>query len=163
MFPQAFPLACDKHTGHIKHLHAATIALNARGSGYPALGLNLSYSNLLRCAETQYWLYAGTPNDKVQLVLCRVRVLCPKLKDLNGIKSEQQALQLIKQQGNSELGFLQFFNLHRMEPAIQQLVWSKQLAAAAAQLLSVQRLRLYQVMHWHSQQHMPVFPLTFRA
>eukprot|EP00879_Flechtneria_rotunda_P030626 GHRR01033285.1.p1 GENE.GHRR01033285.1~~GHRR01033285.1.p1 ORF type:complete len:277 (+),score=84.27 GHRR01033285.1:143-973(+) len=73
-----------------------------------------------------------------------VRVLCPKLKDLNGIKSEQQALQLIKQQGNSELGFLQFFNLHRMEPAIQQLVWSKQLAAAAAQLLSVQRLRLYQ-------------------
>jgi hypothetical protein len=50
---------------------------------------------------------------------CRVRVLCPDCQDhLGSIHSEAQALALIQQHGSSELGFLQFFNLHRTQPLI---------------------------------------------
>ncbi|KAF6256823.1 hypothetical protein COO60DRAFT_1640423 [Scenedesmus sp. NREL 46B-D3] len=63
---------------------------------------------------------------------------------LGSISSEAQALELIRQHGSSELGFLQFFNLHRTQPMIAELVRSQQLAATAAQLLGVKRLRLYQ-------------------
>lgn len=77
---------------------------------------------------------------------CRVRVLCPDCQDqLGSIRSEAQALALIQQHGSSELGFLQFFNLHRSKGLIAELVRSKQLAATAAQLLAAKKLRLYQV------------------
>lgn len=64
---------------------------------------------------------------------------------LDSITSPQQALQLIASHGSSELGFLQFFNLHRSQPAISQLVRDPQLAGTAAQLLGARRVRLYQV------------------
>lgn len=78
---------------------------------------------------------------------CRVRVLCPPevTKDLDRITTPQQALQLIASHGSSDLGFLQFFNLHRTQPAVDLLVRSKQLAGTAAQLLGARKLRLYQV------------------
>lgn len=43
-----------------------------------------------------------------------------------------------------QLGFLQFFNLHRSQAAIAQLVRHPALAGTAAQLLGAKRLRLYQ-------------------
>lgn len=46
-------------------------------------------------------------------------MLCPACKaQLGSISSEAQALELIRQHGSSELGFLQFFNLHRTQPMI---------------------------------------------
>jgi hypothetical protein len=77
-------------------------------------------------------------------------VLCPPkvVSRLDSITSPQQALQLIASHGSSELGFLQFFNLHRSQPAISQLVRDPQLAGTAAQLLDARRVRLYQVCGW---------------
>lgn len=81
--------------------------------------------------------------------IARVRVLCPpevgSSSRLDNITSPQQALQLIASHGSSELGFLQFFNLHRSQPAISQLVRDPQLAGTAVQLLGARRIRLYQV------------------
>eukprot|EP00775_Hariotina_reticulata_P001462 gene1462-1804_t len=74
----------------------------------------------------------------------RVRVLCPGWEDLNSIKSEQQAMRVIQQQGNSQLGFLQFFNLHRSHATVAALVRDRQLCATAAALLGAKKLRLYQ-------------------
>eukprot|EP00882_Tetradesmus_deserticola_P014664 GHRQ01015602.1.p1 GENE.GHRQ01015602.1~~GHRQ01015602.1.p1 ORF type:complete len:266 (+),score=78.70 GHRQ01015602.1:189-986(+) len=75
----------------------------------------------------------------------RVRVLCPGHKSQPGsITSAEQAQELIQQHGSSQLGFLQFFNLHRTQTIIAELVRSQQLAATAAQLLGVKKLRLYQ-------------------
>lgn len=54
-------------------------------------------------------------------------------------------MQLIQQQGDSDLGFLQFFNLHRNQHVVHQLVHHPQLTATAAQLLGANRVRLYQV------------------
>jgi hypothetical protein len=46
-------------------------------------------------------------------------VLCPDCREqLGSISSEAQALRLIQQHGSSELGFLQFFNLHRTQALI---------------------------------------------
>jgi hypothetical protein len=54
-----------------------------------------------------------------------VRVLCPDCQEqLGSISSEAQAMALIQQHGSSELGFLQFFNLHRT----QQLIAGEQLS-----------------------------------
>jgi hypothetical protein len=64
---------------------------------------------------------------------------------LNSIKSEQQALAIIQEQSSSQLGFLQFFNLHRTHQAIAALVRDRQLCATAAALLGAKKLRLYQV------------------
>ena len=44
-----------------------------------------------------------------------------------------------------EVGFLQFINLHQDFPGIDDFVRSERLAAAAAGLLGVERVRLYQV------------------
>lgn len=76
---------------------------------------------------------------------CRVRVLCPDFKGLTSLQTAEQALQVIQQQGNSDLGFLQFFNLHRSHTVVADLVQDSQLPKIAAQLLGVRRLRLYQV------------------
>jgi hypothetical protein len=80
-------------------------------------------------------------------LLCRVRVLCqPEIGSrLDSITTPQQALELLASHGSSELGFLQFFNLHRSQPDIQQLVRDPRLAGTAAQLLAARRVRLYQV------------------
>eukprot|EP00882_Tetradesmus_deserticola_P014487 GHRQ01015407.1.p1 GENE.GHRQ01015407.1~~GHRQ01015407.1.p1 ORF type:complete len:214 (+),score=40.74 GHRQ01015407.1:192-833(+) len=49
----------------------------------------------------------------------RVRVLCPGHKSQPGsITSAEQAQELIQQHGSSQLGFLQFFNLHRTQTII---------------------------------------------
>lgn len=79
--------------------------------------------------------------------LHRVRVLCPPevSSRQDSITSPQQALQLIASHGSSELGFLQFFNLHRTQELINQLVRDRRLTATAAQLLGCSKLRLYQV------------------
>lgn len=74
-------------------------------------------------------------------------MLCPPniSTKLDSITTPQQALQLIALHGSSELGFLQFFNLHRTQPVIDQLVRDRQLAGTAAQLLGARKVRLYQV------------------
>lgn len=84
---------------------------------------------------------------RVLSLLCRVRVLCPPEigSKLDSITTPQQALELLASHGSSELGFLQFFNLHRSQPDIQQLVRDPMLAGTAAQLLAARRVRLYQV------------------
>lgn len=84
-------------------------------------------------------------SPQLALLHCRVRVLCPDHQDLDSIKSPKQALQLIQRQGNCDLGFLQFFNLHRTNAALASLVQNRHLTETAAQLLGVRRLRLYQV------------------
>ncbi len=44
-----------------------------------------------------------------------------------------------------QVGFLQFFNLHRVDAQVQAVATSKRLASAAAQLLGAKHVRLYQV------------------
>jgi hypothetical protein len=80
-------------------------------------------------------------------LLRRVRVLCPPEigSRLDNISTPQQALELLASHSSSDLGFLQFFNLHRSQPDIQQLVRDPCLAGTAAQLLVARRVRLYQV------------------
>lgn len=74
-------------------------------------------------------------------------MLCPPevTASLDAVTTMQQALHLISAHGSNELGFLQFFNLHRSQPVIDALVRDRQLTATAAQLLGVKKLRLYQV------------------
>ncbi|KAF8057287.1 hypothetical protein HT031_006095 [Scenedesmus sp. PABB004] len=73
----------------------------------------------------------------------RVRVLCPEHPAPGAIATEAEAERLIDASAH-ELGFLQFFNLHRTEPAVDALARSAALAGAAAQLLGTKRVRLYQ-------------------
>lgn len=47
--------------------------------------------------------------------------------------------------GSSKLGFLQLFNVHPTQPAIDQLIRDGQLAGTAAQLLGTRNVRPYQV------------------
>lgn len=114
--------------------------------------------DILHLVASQQAEHAWKLSPTLFLVLChavhtvqplcrRVRVLCPPdiSSKLDSITSSQQALQLIASHGSSELGFLQFFNLHRSQPAIQQIVRDTQLAGTAAQLLGTRRVRLYQV------------------
>lgn len=77
--------------------------------------------------------------------LGRVRVLCPGVKP-SSIKNEAQAMAALARHGTDEVGFLQFFHLHRSSPVVDAVVRSKRLAGVAAQLLGVNRVRLYQVM-----------------
>jgi hypothetical protein len=76
---------------------------------------SLSRSNCLcKCLHSLLLVKAKHLNK--QYLFCRVRVLCPDCHDqLRSISNEAQALELIQQHGSSELGFLQFFNLHRSQ------------------------------------------------
>lgn len=82
--------------------------------------------------------------DKLKSLRHRIRVLCPDV-DPQSVKDVAQAKKVLKRKGTDSVGFLQFFHLHRSSKAIWELVSSPQLAGAAAQLLGVKKVRLYQV------------------
>ncbi|CAG9466696.1 unnamed protein product [Pedinophyceae sp. YPF-701] len=95
----------------------------------------------------------------------RVRVLCPSV-DPQGIKSAEAAFQILADHGDDEVGFLQFFNLHRHSEAVRAIVTSPRLVATASQILGgVSKLRVYQdclflkkpgfgATNWHSDLRM---------
>lgn len=102
--------------------------------------------------------------QKLQALKHRIRVLCPG-QDGSQIRSTHQAERVLRRQATDELGFLQFFNTHRECAACRQVVTHPMLVAAAAQLLGVPRLRLYQdcvflklpgyaATNWHSDLRM---------
>ncbi|KAK9845497.1 hypothetical protein WJX81_007970 [Elliptochloris bilobata] len=74
----------------------------------------------------------------------RVRVLAPSV-DAAALATPEAALAVLRgARASGELGFLQVFNLHRECPSVRALVADPRLAATAAALLGVPKLRLYQ-------------------
>lgn len=65
---------------------------------------------------------------------------------------EAAALRLLRRKGTDEIGFLQFFNVHRSHAAaFAGMVLGPALAGTAAQLLGVPRVRVYQVRSGHAE------------
>jgi len=81
--------------------------------------------------------------QKLAALRHRVRVLCPGV-DPGSIKSTTEALRTIQRKGSDDLGFLQFFHMHRASDVVRRLVTGPALAGVAAQLLGVKRVRLFQ-------------------
>lgn len=81
---------------------------------------------------------------------CRVRVLCPDCSNINSIKSEAQAMQTIQQQGSSDLGFLQFFNLHRSQALIAGTAHSCTFPSSRMPCFAAQGLKA-----WSHSKHCP--------
>ncbi|KAG2450445.1 hypothetical protein HYH02_004947 [Chlamydomonas schloesseri] len=97
----------------------------------------------------------------------RVRVLCPGV-DANEITTEAEARAALQKGASDPLGFLQFFNLHRSNETVARVALGQELAAVAAQLLGVRRVRVYQdslflkepgfaETNWHSDLRMAPF------
>jgi hypothetical protein len=86
---------------------------------------------------------AAVAAGRLQALRHRLRVLCPGI-DPATVTSEVAAQRLLENEASDELGFLQFFNLHRQRAGVARLAASPALAGAAAQLLGVRKLRLYQ-------------------
>ncbi|KXZ56249.1 hypothetical protein GPECTOR_1g217 [Gonium pectorale] len=73
----------------------------------------------------------------------RIRVLCPGV-DPDSVTSEAEARAALEDHATDDLGFLQFFNLHRINKAVARVALSPELASVASQLLGVRRVRVYQ-------------------
>ncbi|GIL75969.1 hypothetical protein Vretimale_5627 [Volvox reticuliferus] len=73
----------------------------------------------------------------------RVRVLCPGV-DPAILTSEMEMREALQKHATDDLGFLQFFNLHRTNPAVCRVALGPELAAVASQLLAARRVRVYQ-------------------
>eukprot|EP00877_Chromochloris_zofingiensis_P011917 jgi/Chrzof1/697/Cz01g25070.t1 len=117
--------------------------------------------------ELQQAVAASLDQKRLAALKQRVRVLCPGVKP-SSIKNEAQAMAALARHGTDEVGFLQFFHLHRSSPVVDAVVRSKRLAGVAAQLLGVNRVRLYQDCvfqkqpgfadtNWHSDLRMAPF------
>lgn len=96
----------------------------------------------------------------------RVRVLCSE-KAARLCRTTAQAEAALRKE-RAEVGFLQFFNLWRTEPAVRALAEDQCLTSAAASLLGTKKLRLYQdclflkwpgysETNWHSDLRMAPF------
>ncbi|GFR47152.1 hypothetical protein Agub_g8843 [Astrephomene gubernaculifera] len=73
----------------------------------------------------------------------RVRVLCPGINPAT-LATEAAARAALAAQATDDLGFLQFFNLHRSNEDVARVALGPELAAVAAQLLGARRVRVYQ-------------------
>eukprot|EP00798_Chlamydomonas_sp_ICE-L_P003271 gene3271-13295_t len=81
---------------------------------------------------------------KMSALRQRVRVLCPSFADPNTLMTEEQATEVLRAEGTDEIGFLQFFNLHRTNSVVKEMVMNLKLARTASQLLGVKKVRLFQ-------------------
>ncbi|KAG2486954.1 hypothetical protein HYH03_014451 [Edaphochlamys debaryana] len=104
---------------------------------------------------------------KLESLRHRIRVLCPNI-DPNSIHDEAEAREVLDELATDELGFLQFFNLHRSSRTVAQVALGAELAAVAAQLLNCKKVRVYQdalfmkepgfsQTNWHSDLRMAPF------
>lgn len=95
----------------------------------------------------------------------RIRVLCPKASDVGKITTETAAWKVLNRHAMEDVGFLQYFNIHRRCTLIHQLVANKAITSIAAQLLNAKKVRLYQdcvfykepgyaITNWHSDLRM---------
>ena len=101
---------------------------------------------------------------ELQALRQRISVLCPGVPH-QSVRSAAEARRVLARHATEEVGFLQFINLHRSFPEVAALVTSARVAAVAAALLGVERVRLYQdcaflkgpadgPTHWHSDLNM---------
>eukprot|EP00850_Spirogloea_muscicola_P008706 SM000047S16845 [mRNA] locus=s47:212680:214959:- [translate_table: standard] len=109
-------------------------------------------------------LLAAADRSMLQALRHRVEVLCPGADPLS-VNDVKAAEKLLQREAVDKVGFLQIFNLHRTCPSAHQLAMSQRLAGAAAALLGVNKVRLYQdclflkqpgfgATNWHSDLNM---------
>lgn len=106
---------------------------------------------------------AAVESRMLEALRHRIRVLCPSADPLASTTPDQARKTLAAR--GAQVGFLQFFNLHRTCPSVRALAAGPALAGAAAALLGVRRVRLFQdavflkepgfdVTNWHSDLRM---------
>jgi hypothetical protein len=102
----------------------------------------------------------------------RISVLCPGVPP-ESVRSAAEARRVLAERATEQVGFLQFINLHRSFPKVAALVKSRRVARAAAALLGVERVCLYQdcaflkspedgPTNWHSDLNMVRSPRSAR-
>jgi hypothetical protein len=130
----------------------------------------LSIRNLL--SEPQFLqlreeVHRYIEDHRINALRQRVRVLCPKVPDPDAL-SEKEVLAALE---GKEVGFLQFFNLHRSAlegSMIHKIALGKRLGGIAAQILDADKVRVYQdcvflkepgfsETNWHSDLRMAPF------
>jgi hypothetical protein len=110
---------------------------------------HLCSRRLFTSEELQFFvphLTALLENQRFEAFKHRLEVLCPPevLAQQPPVTSIAQAKRLLQQHATELVGFLQVFNLHRVDELTRVLVTSKRLARAAADLLAAPRVRVYQ-------------------
>eukprot|EP00850_Spirogloea_muscicola_P008577 SM000046S16358 [mRNA] locus=s46:151657:153958:- [translate_table: standard] len=109
-------------------------------------------------------LLAAADRSMLQALRHRVEVLCPGADPLS-VNDVRAAEKLLQRKAVDKVGFLQIFNLHRTCPTAHRLATSQRLAGAAAALLGVNKVKLYQdclflkqpgfgATNWHSDLNM---------
>ena len=157
------PVLDEKDFSQPKKLSPEQLLKYERG-GWLSIRNLLSEPQFLQLREE---VHRYIEDHRINALRQRVRVLCPKVPNPDAL-SEQEVLAALE---GKEVGFLQFFNLHRSAlegSMIHKIALGKRLGGIAAQILDADKVRVYQdcvflkepgfsETNWHSDLRMAPF------